>query len=233
MDRDILHEHAQLASLAYQGETTVKEALPLIWYKFVAYIKRGNAACFIAEKDGVAYVVFRGTDDFKDWIANVSILPAKESGCKCPKGFVNELNDLWSRIDSEIKQHKFPAVYFIGHSLGGAMAVIAALRIKRDVEGITTFGQPRCCCKLARERFKSVPIHRVVNCDDKVPKAPPVLFSKYRLINPYRHVCKPIYINRKGDLVENASAGYIFWDGLRRFSLAKPHYRQSYVDVLA
>lgn len=227
-----LHKRAKLASLAYEDDTlAIEHHLFPLGYKLIAILDRSNAFGFIAEKDGIAYVVFRGTDDYHDWIANVSILPAKIGKFKAPKGFVEEVDKLWARIVSEIEQHKFPAVHFIGHSLGGAMAVIAAIKAIQHgwehVDGVTTFGQPRCCCKAAGELLKDVPVHRVVNCDDKVTNVPTPLFK------PYRHIRAPIYINRKKELVENASGSYMFWDGLRTFSLAKPHYRQTYVDVLS
>ena len=60
----------------------------------------------------------------------------------------------------------------VGHSLGGAVASILAINLDIDgykVGGVTTFGQPKFTDKVGMEKYKHIPITRVVNEKDVVP----------------------------------------------------------------
>ena len=73
-------------------------------------------------------------------------------------------------------------MYFTGHSLGGALAILAATLISPTRHGaVYTFGAPR----VANYKFffgLKMPIFRVVNSADIVPRVPPGII-----------VVKPIY----------------------------------------
>lgn len=88
-------------------------------------------------------------------------------------------------------------VWITGHSLGGALAVLAAARLK--LQGIAphvyTFGQPRVAFGEFADRFDaelSGRLWRFVNQSDLVPRLPPGLF--------YRHCSKVKRIVRPGQL---------------------------------
>lgn len=102
-----------------------------------------------------------------------------------------------------------------GHSLGGALAQLAAFYIHRDlsssikkVAAVYTFGSPRVFgIKQAKYLNKELPYpyFRVVNCADIVPHVPPLLLG-------FRHSGKNIYIQRNGELHKNPSWAHVFWD---------------------
>lgn len=85
-------------------------------------------------------------------------------------GFFKATKDLWSDIYKELEQLKHLPIYVTGHSLGAAMAVIAALQY--DFEEIVTFGEPAVGTKI--ELFIPVEKHtRYINGADPVPELIP------------------------------------------------------------
>lgn len=87
--------------------------------------------------------------------------------------------------------NKLEALYITGHSLGGAMAVIAAALLFEDlarpqlsqlVRGIYTFGQPMVGDELfasrAQERFGNI-VFRHVFSQDVVPRLPPTTVGRF------------------------------------------------------
>jgi triacylglycerol lipase len=91
-----------------------------------------------------------GTDPLKvsDWHTDFSALPSPDG---LHRGFANALDSAWSPIEGAIaaRPNTEQALFFTGHSLGGALALIAAERAERDpavnarATGVYVFGCPR------------------------------------------------------------------------------------------
>ena len=82
--------------------------------------------------------------------------------------------------------HDIKQVIFTGHSLGGALAVVAAARSKYVGE-VYTFGQPRVGNRKYSKQVKSK-VYRFVNNNDIVPRIPPPLVfrhqgTKYQIVD--------------------------------------------------
>lgn len=102
----------------------------------------------------------------------------KIRGVSVHSGFLKEIKKLWKPISRDIKKLKGTRpIWVTGHSLGGAMATIAAM--KYPFEGITTFGEPRVGRKIGLV-FEANNHTRYVNGDDPVTKLPPKFFSYYK-----------------------------------------------------
>jgi triacylglycerol lipase len=96
------------------------------------------------------------------------------SGGKVHVGFKDELNKLWPAITVSLAN--IDALYVTGHSLGAAMATIAASRIQTKVIALVTFGSPRA----GNQEFVnslSVTHYRVQNNCDDVTKVPFLLMG--------------------------------------------------------
>ena len=89
----------------------------------------------------------------------------------------------------------------IGHSLGGALATLAAGRYERAPE-VYTFGAPRVGDGEYVESLDT-PVYRIVNGRDVVPKLP--------VRGPYRHAGAEKYIDGEGLIHDGKPGG----DGLR------------------
>ncbi len=174
-------------------------------------ISVGNTQVYIATNADHIVAAFRGTEaptsieGLRDWLltdaVNLLIQPAGDLGtdfaaagvgARWHQGFIRALGDIWDpfleAITSERKKTDRP-VWLTGHSLGGALALLAGWRLKRKfvpVHQIYTFGGPMvgdAQAVAAIDREFSKRIHRYVNSPDVVPLLPTVSL----LANQYSH----------------------------------------------
>ena len=160
----------------------------------------GNTQVYVAESPEHLVVAFRGTEDptsidgLKDWLLtdamNLLIVPegrlghdlsAAGVGAKFHKGFVDAIADIWEplrdEVEAKLKKSDRP-LWITGHSLGGALALLAAWLFKRRfvaVHQIYTYGAPMIGNQTASDAFNrefSGAIFRYVNGRDPVPKLP-------------------------------------------------------------
>jgi pimeloyl-ACP methyl ester carboxylesterase len=106
---------------------------------------------------------------------------------------------VWPEVRTALEDVYTPRheVLFTGHSLGGALAVLAAARWwetqPQGIDAIHTFGQPRVAQGDFQEAFGanlSLRCHRFVNNKDIVPRVPP----------GFDHVGQLMWFDRAGDL---------------------------------
>lgn len=141
---------------------------------------------------GMAVLVFRGTTSMKDWQTNLNgglsepaalkeeakHLRAEQKGLEDGKprlheGFWRAYLRIEARIEPSLKQVEHLPLYITGHSLGGAVAVVATWRNEAPRNAACyTFGSPRVGNGVFAERFKT-PIYRIVNGPDPVAFVPP------------------------------------------------------------
>jgi hypothetical protein len=140
----------------------------------------------IETSSNTIYVVFRGTSvvSIKNWMKNIQtqkISPwADESAVQVHQGFYNAWVSIRPLVFSLIRKLQATCsackrVQFVGHSLGGAMASLAAIELKRmgqvsDLH-LYTLGSPRVGDVDLYKYFASLKIDstRLVNDDDIVP----------------------------------------------------------------
>ena len=134
-------------------------------------------------------LAFRGTEKkVSDWLTDARCVPAVEGQAKVHTGFLEAFTvkrDAEGRTARQVVEEILgrpeargadggPLPLFItGHSLGGALALLAAKLVAPDVNGACyTFGAPRVG---NYEYFRNVrtPVYRVVNSADLVPRVPP------------------------------------------------------------
>ncbi len=132
----------------------------------------------------VAILSFRGTKTVKDWLNNVKFLQKKVEGAAVHRGF----QGAFDALEPAIRKKLDPLVeggrtlYLTGHSLGGALALIAAREIAPESHGACyTFGSPRLG-RFGFARNIKTPIYRVVNANDLVPRIPPAYLPSILLI---------------------------------------------------
>jgi len=184
---------AEASTLVYADEAYVKRQFGAAGFKRTLFFNRSGTQCFIASNRRFAFVVFRGSEIWKrndrfdprqmisDFKTNIDIrLSDWIRGGRVHSGFKAALDDVWDEMMPEIQnlRNRGIKIWVTGHSLGAALATLAADRMQ-PVQGLYTFGSPRVGDLEFQERFQ-LKAFRVLNGNDIVATVPPK--------NPYRHV---------------------------------------------
>ena len=201
---------AKASQLAYiRAEDGPKEraelenALASGGFKLVRTFNQTGTQAYLATAPSLALLAFRGTEyNYRDIVSDINIRFYEDSeGRRTHKGF----SRAFSRIADEISEAildidpKTP-VYITGHSLGGALATIAAkLNPHDNVAACYTFGSPRVGARDYDVHIK-IPVYRVVNNADIVARIPWGVFG-------YTHVGDLRYINRAGQVLRSMRLG--------------------------
>ena len=197
---------AQLCEAAYLEDQARARAVAhqlgftgFIWIDFTKQFE--DVYAIAAGGPGFVVIAFRGTKNFKNWMTDLQATPVgfpwifdrgPDVG-DIHAGFGHALRDAWPKIKDAIGalfptpeltpgMTQQPTLWLTGHSLGGALAVLAGAAFSmwsdapiRSISGIYTFGQPRVglykfCGNydhlLSRKTF------RFVNNQDLVPRVP-------------------------------------------------------------
>jgi len=144
------------------------------------YNAQGTQA-FLAKLDAsegaepMLILALRGTEaELADIKADLKVDLITVSGeQKVHHGFYDAFNAVKSDIESDLAEHPGAPIYITGHSLGGALAIMATRYLASDSLGACyTFGGPRVGNSLFADDIKT-PIYRIVNAADGVPRVPP------------------------------------------------------------
>lgn len=118
----------------------------------------------------LAVLAFRGTENLRDWLTNINLAPVPfRNDAVAHAGFARSLDSVWKAIEPELDKLTCP-VYFTGHSLGGALATLAAAR--RRPRALYTFGSPRVGNRALGGLLDTLPVFRVVHGADAVAEVP-------------------------------------------------------------
>jgi predicted lipase len=160
------------------------------------HVTHVDAFARVAVHGSRALVAFRGTDSPLDWWANTDMRRCSRYGGHAHAGFAHAYDSLAEDIAEALPHGQLAAITFAGHSLGGAMAALAALDAIDAYPGcyidLVTFGAPRClsACLAARlADTEALTISRYVNGPDPVTWLPPLAAT-------YRHAGDAIQLRR-------------------------------------
>lgn len=118
---------------------------------------------YIARDEQQAVLAFRGTEpnDWADLFNNLALLPATEVGdAKVHEGFQKALYQVWPQVESKLPPN-LPLI-ICGHSLGGALALLAAAKLSARTPRVFTYGTPRVGNKEWGQRLLAATNNQVV-----------------------------------------------------------------------
>ncbi len=128
-------------------------------------------------------VAFRGTEPtkLKDLLTDVELTMVPGPLGQVHEGFWEALEAIWDKLEQAIasRQDGKRAVWFTGHSLGGALAQLAVARliqIGRPAQGLYSYGAPRCGDTRFAAQFNRLARRssfRLVNEADIIPDVAP------------------------------------------------------------
>lgn len=194
---------AEASMLVYADEAYVGQRFARAGLNHVRFFNRSGTQCFLAANDRFAIVAFRGSEIWKrgepfdphriiaDVATNIDVrLVGWDRGGRVHHGFKTALDEVWDDLQSEIGrlQARGLKLWMTGHSLGAALATLAADRWA-GVQGVYTYGSPR----VGDDQFQAaydIRTFRVVNGGDIVAHVPPR--------GPYHHVGALIPIDPQG-----------------------------------
>lgn len=230
---------AELSQIAYMPPEPAWECVQKIGFRESFFFDRNGAQAYRFRNENDCVLVCRGTEatEWNDVKADVNAVAVlAETIGRVHSGFKQEVDDLWPVLEPYMAEVEQP-LWFAGHSLGGAMATICAVRcsvsrICRDPEGLFTYGSPRVGNR-AYVNHCEVPHFRWVNNNDIVTRVPPAWWG-------YRHGGREMYIDCKGRVRQISGwrrsldrfRGFLL--GLLRFDLdpLSDHSIERYIEYL-
>ena len=222
------NKFAQMAEIAYKDEDA-KQYYQKLRYGNHRFLENEGAQCHIVWNDQEIVVCFRGTepDEWTDILADLNAIPRRSmTDGWVHSGFRGELDKLWNMVTNILDQHTDLKLYICGHSLGAAMATLAASRLEDRVIELYTYGSPRVGTR-GFVKNAHVTHWRFVNNNDIVTRVPLALMG-------YKHHGTLCYINHYGK-IRKMTAWQRIKDKLRGYrdgalDGAKDHSMTNYVN---
>lgn len=170
-------------SVPAPGKTDLQNELGAAGFVLRQTFDRGGTQAFLAtrEEGRLAVLAFRGTEQNHDDIkTDLDFRFYKNAdGSKSHEGFKKAFEQVEEDIKLAYRGLSDYRVYITGHSLGGALALIATQALDADKDICTdnlascyTFGSPKVGTGDFADGLRA-PVYRVVNSADAVPRLPP------------------------------------------------------------
>ncbi|MGK7896417.1 MAG: Mbeg1-like protein [Xenococcus sp. (in: cyanobacteria)] len=153
---------SEFATLIYESEDKVREKIRKLTSNEPIWLNNDETHTqgLVIKFDEFVVVSFRGTELFRlseinnfeeinafvqDFITNITIIGDSEiRGILVHRGINDALNSVWEILYPILESESKP-IWFTGHSLGGALAILAAFKWEVDSEkigGVYTIGCP-------------------------------------------------------------------------------------------
>jgi triacylglycerol lipase len=164
--------------------------------------RRAQAKGFIAKAEKATIIAFAGTEpeSVTDWQQDFTVWYA---GSGVHQGFQDGVTAAWADIEAAAKGAA-GGIYLTGHSLGAALAVVAAWRLVEQavvpadsIRGVYTIGMPRAgneTFATAYDARLGARTFRLIHGDDLVTMVPPAGLG-------FRHVGRWLAAPRTGQFV--------------------------------
>ena len=231
---------ARVSLLAYDDAAAVERTAGEWGFDRARVFAREANAGIVLSGGDLIVVAFRGTDERADWLTNLNILLKRSPLGLVHRGFMEAAESFWPELARYLLEGEDNGrrVWVTGHSLGGAVALLAATKLLVEdhvpIAGLYTFGQPpvgaTSFCS-AFEEQRPFPMFRFINHTDAVADAP--LLS-------CEHVGDVRYFDTSGALWEGEPPWRVrLGDAVRAprkyggLSQISAHAMKTYVELLA
>ena len=194
MKSEQLLTFAKISATTYDNPNVSTKTFKELGFDIIKFFNVDGAQGYLLTNGTINVLSFRGTEvkQKSDVLADLEAGKNLEaSGGKVHHGFKHELDKLWPSITTALDANP-GMLYVTGHSLGAAMATIAASRIQDRVIALVTFGSPRAG---NAEFINSLNVthYRVQNNNDAVTKVPFWIMG-------FRHHGELVYLNYYGEV---------------------------------
>ena len=183
--------------------------------------KKTNTQAILVGNDERLILAFRGTetDSFRDIKTDAKAVSVPDATGRAHKGFIEAYEEVAADIEKFLSSSKSCAgrpLYLTGHSLGGALATIAARKIQYagGIAACFTFGSPRVGDENWLDGMKT-PLYRIVNAADAVTMLPPgtitvtVMSWLCQFIPFVGHKLRPLLLAKFGGYLHGGNMRYL------------------------
>lgn len=177
----------RLSAIAYEEIEVADKMAREMGYRVREFFSDGPAQAYLFESDADAYISYRGTEASKlslwDIVSNMRLTAREWEGPgRAHLGYVRQYRRIReaSMYCADIVAESKP-LYLNGHSMGGAMAHVAAADIFHrnwKVAGVVSFGAPKTLDQEAIDAIRC-DVYRYVNKYDFGPYFPPSFSLKH------------------------------------------------------
>ncbi len=188
---------SECSRLAYVEDSSVRqEQLGQIAMQEIAWATPKDLAAGLWLQGTQCVLVFRGTNQSKNWLRNIDAKPCAWRGHgQVHQGFLKSFEACIAELEASLAETRAAIpelkVFCCGHSLGAAMASIAGLALQ--AHAIYNYGSPRLCDQTFANAYTNIKHYRCCNVDDLVTHLPPS-----NVLVTYQHIGEPIWLGEKG-----------------------------------
>jgi hypothetical protein len=176
---NLLRKACRLAEAAAAAYVTRPESIAdLLRASTATAFSHLGTSGFTAKVGREVVVAFRGTvsGELLNWLTNLNFAQAPFPPGNAHRGMTEALELVWPQVREQVLSLLAPGqrVWFTGHSLGGALATLAAARFARSWDDVRacTFGSPRVGCPDFAAGYRPR-LYRIERVDDVVCHLPP------------------------------------------------------------
>lgn len=183
------------ASAVYDNDGNYYDKIKTHYKCYESHSADGTLKMLMGYDQDESIIAIRGTTNASNWVNNLDVRLAKvtpvQSGipvhlvAQLHRGFYNAYLACRPSILEFLRRFRRDKVFMTGHSLGGAVAHIASLEIKRSL--VYSFGAPKFCMEdcvtYMDKQTKSLDSMKVINWrvvvrGDPIPELPPLYWFK-------------------------------------------------------
>ncbi|MCJ1321499.1 hypothetical protein MMC15_006844 [Xylographa vitiligo] len=161
----------------------------------------------VDDKNRMVIVAFRGSDSWSNWVVNLEVIRVATGwcdNCNVHDGYWKSWHEIKDRIipllEKAVKEHPDYRIIITGHSLGAAIATLAAAEIRMigshymKFTELYSYGSPRIGNRAlaAFLSMQSKLSYRITAGDDPIPRMPGAILG-------YRHVSPEYWIPTRTD----------------------------------
>lgn len=164
--------------IGHQADGLTRDAvLRRVGWREIRFINSGGIQCALFQsldpEVKLSAAVFRGTSGLRNWLLDLDTRPVDwTSGGQVHRGFTEALSQIWTPLEAVLAGITGP-LFFTGHSLGGALALLAASL--RMPDAVYAFGAPRTGDRAFGNTLDGDRVFNIINGRDIVPSLPPTL----------------------------------------------------------
>lgn len=240
-----IYKHALIADAAYYDKSRIEKVLAAQGYDLTAHEQLpGYAVSYVLATNHDTkqqLLAVRGTSNIENALVDIAfmLLPNEPTGVKLHQGFSKSADFIYDRIKPKLNRDY--RINTTGHSLGGAVALIAAMYLDASgykVGEVITFGQPKVTNISGSREYAHLDVIRVVTPKDMVPLVPPLDPMDLMNMNIYWHVGTELVLHPDNtwsqlEGVESMMRATDFLNEMLSEQNLKHHFMTAYINALS